>query len=135
MTLLGMTPKLHFQGTFIWGIVLISAKAKTQSDSTGSGKTSPFSAPLKSQDYPQLGAWHLLPVPSHLSRALSLCLSHAPASSFTDAPCRVSTGISNSNKQVIKQRTKGNKALRMNSAKSKQNLSLICSCDGHFFIS
>lgn len=77
MTLLGMTPKLHFQGTFIWGIVLISAKAKTQSDSTGSGKTLPFSAPLKSQDYPQLGAWHLLPVPSQLSRALSLCLSHA----------------------------------------------------------
>jgi len=78
MTLLGMTPKLHFQGTFIWGIVLISAKPKTQSDSTGSGKTLPFSGPLKSQDYSQLGAWHSLPVPSQLSRGsffMSRCLT------------------------------------------------------------
>ena len=66
---------VQWLSTFIWAIVLISAKAKTQSVSTGSGKTLPFSAPLKSQDYSQLGARHSLPVPSQLSRG-SLLMSH-----------------------------------------------------------
>ena len=77
MTLLGMTPKLHFQGTSIWGIVLISAKAKTQSDSSRSGKTLPFSAPLKAKIIPNLEPGTHCLCPLNSPRALSLCLSHS----------------------------------------------------------
>lgn len=111
MTLLGMTPKLHFQGTFIWELFSSLQKQKNSSQiALDHRKTLPFLLLLKAKIIP---TWSL---------ALTACaLSTLPGSFlmpvsrnfslFIDA-LWVSTGISNNNKQVIKQRTKGNKALR-----------------------